>query len=1702
MVKSANNKASRRRSRAVQSTLAKRRLTLEGLEARQLLAAAVAPVTGNVNPAAIVSDNVQPANIGSVEAFNVNELELVGQTGLNDQLFNAQLIPLGTAANQEPIVDVSGTLSLVQTNNPTQQPEDVDFFAADLRAGDILDVGALGGVGGIDVFYETGRRWFAVESNTSNPLLLPDNSPLQTLGAVVGAQVVPETGRYYFRVATNGQSASYTLGLRTYRPFLESQPIGTEQIVFIDFDGYVGALSDLQPLDFTDPANPVPSTGTIRVDGLVDFMPNFGLLTRDEDELINKILQRVEEDFNVGVANLGGNGSYDLTGIPGQFGIRILNSRDHADPFGVPNVTRVIVGGTNTDISQTPAVLGISETIDVGNFDTSELVFSPLDQVLPYTAGIPISGAQSTLDLVAQTIAVTVSHELGHSFGLYHTDGTNNVGSLIDGPGPPVQAFDFELGPDGIFGTEDDEQLIFPDSDRFSLVEGYLGFERTAASLAFALSTGTAGGSVAGRVYSDFNGNGSGVGDAGLAGVTVFADVNGNGLFDASEPRAVSGDDGTYVLSGAPGAVAIGIILPANSTASTATSQQVTIPTSGTVSGVDFGVVRTRSDITGTKFADLNGNGTREANEPGIGGVYVYLDLDGDDRPDLGEPRAITAADGTYNINFPGPGTYTIREVVEAGFIQTFPVSGEHTVVFNGTVLNGNFNFGNQPARDFGDAPDGYAVTVAEGGANHGIVIGLSLGTNVDRELDGTHSAGADFDDLNGELQLDGTIRDDEDGVRSLVPLAPGATGSLNISATNTTGKSAYLQGWLDFNRNTIFEASEQIFVNELVGTTTSTDLPVFIPDGTEIGSIVGRFRYSHTLSLPATGSADSGEVEDHIFNIQATPNILNDDLSLTVPRNSVAVPLDVLANDFQLPGTTLTISRLDTTLLAEGGSARISSDGRTVLYTPPNGYVGLDQFRYFVNVPGVGERSAAVKVNVTFQTAQPIAVDDTYEVPQGVTNRPLNVLDNDIASVNGGLSIASFGQGDQGGTVGIVGGGQSLRYTPANGFAGTEQFSYAVTDSLGQTSMAQVTINVLPGSRDDDQVEFSFELRDTEDNRIIDNVTVGQEFYLSVLVDDIRNIPFLPEEGVGSAFLDLLYTDELVATVPVTGAANGYPFDITFGPLFSGDSTTFRQGDAATPGLLNEIGGTQPFGSGNNGQGQAHTGPAVLFTVKMQAVQSGVATFQADPADDPQSEVLVLGGNAAVPVSGLRLGNAELLIVDNPATGQATKALDDPYLDGLDPNDGSLIVGGSDVNLPVLANDLINGTIVEFGLQTAPTRGTATVNDAGTPNDFSDDYIVYRANAGVNAVDRFTYVIVTADGFRSTAEVSVAVGAAGADDDVFFDFRFVTDDLNNPTPLTALNVGDRFGVQVYVDDLRGPTEATVFGVFAGYLDILYDRGLVSPTNQLNTDFGFDVVFDPQFNDQAAVGTITAPGFINEFGSFQRDTDGEAGPLGGEPELMATLFFRANAAGNLKFKGDKADFSPFQDTLLYDPPGRVDPSMIRYDVESINITVPSGESPLQNGLNPMDVDADGYVSPIDVLGVVNTLNRMGREGVQGEAASFTSLFVDVDGDSQVTPFDALQVINYLNQQSRSRSINGESAPLVSSPTASPAALRTDEVFAGVGQADSDRVVSADSDASSTSRPAAVAPIESTNNDQDDDDDILTLLADDVATVWT
>ncbi|MFV2069946.1 MAG: beta-propeller domain-containing protein, partial [Pirellulales bacterium] len=74
----------------------------------------------------------------------------------------------------------------------------------------------------------------------------------------------------------------------------------------------------------------------------------------------------------------------------------------------------------------------------------------------------------------------------------------------------------------------------------------------------------------------------------------------------------------------------------------------------------------------------------------------------------------------------------------------------------------------------------------------------------------------------------------------------------------------------------------------------------------------------------------------------------------------------------------------------------------------------------------------------------------------------------------------------------------------------------------------------------------------------------------------------------------------------------------------------------------------------------------------------------------------------------------------------------------------------------------------------------------------------------------------------------------------------------------------------------------------------------------------------------------------------------------------------------------------------------------------------------QNQQNPLDVNADAIITPLDALVVINRLNaavaksnRVAPLRQIGDS-NRVSVHADVDGDGILTPLDALRVINYLN----------------------------------------------------------------------------------------
>lgn len=1704
-MKRGNPQTKSRHQGRLESGQRNRRLTLENLETRQLLAAAI----GSGGPAFVSGygaiDNVAPRNIGTVTAFQFNESELSTGRGINDSRGTAEAIPLGTLPGQQDTIDIRGSLPPLtnSTLNGTQF-EDVDFFRFNLRAGDILDIATTGAAGRFDVLYANGQQWFGTLSN--NGQVYPANSPLQTLGNAVGAQVVPETGTYFLRISrevTGTAATAYTAGLRVYRPVMEGAPIGAQQVIYLDFEGGLFPTSL-----FFDPAAfdpPLPST--IQIPSLVESLNNLGfnvpIVVTPESEaivntLIDDVLDRIEDDFNLWIPATGGNGNFNATGIPGQYGVKILNSRDHADPgFNAPYVTRVFVGGAADDVIFPAGLYGIAQSVDVGNFNTSEFVLTLLDAIGFDAQTIPISLTANRLQIAAQGIALTVSHELAHSFGIFHTDRAGGIRSIIDANVGIND--DYELGLDGIFGTVDDVDMPFPERDRFNPVEGFFGFNRVTAGLAWGLATGTQGTSLSGTVFNDANRDSArGAGESGLGGVRVFVDANGNGTFDTGETSTLTAADGSFTLPVAAGNNQISIVPPAGYVLTTPASR----PVSGAASNITFGLHRPDAAFTGRKFADLNGNGVMDAGETGISGVFVYIDLDRDGRIDLGEPRATTNADGTYTLNFNGlqaGQTYQIREVVEPGFEQIAPASGFHEFVYSPLNTPIGLNFANRPSRDFGDAPDSYMTLLASGGPSHGIIPGLSLGQRVDRDLNGQPSLLANGDDISGEIGSTGTVVDDEDGVRILTPIAPGSTATFEVTITNTTGQVGYLQAWFDYDKDGTFSGpGEKVLTNRVLPAGTNL-VNVNIPTGVTTGNLYTRWRYSLTPDLGIGGAANSGEVEDHLFTVQAQAKIANDD-SITVPRNQPSTQIFVLANDFETSENQLEISGVDVNLLGTRGTVIRSSDRRSVFYTPPLGFVGQDRFTYTVT-PEFGEPSTAtVTVNVTFQSDVPVALDDSFVVAQGDNNVALNVLDNDLASSFGGITIVSVTAGSQGGSTRLEGGNQTVRYTPRAGFAGTEEFIYTISDARGNVSSATATINMSPGSATDDVVGFRIEFLDVVNAQPITDIQAGQEFFARVTVEDLRSP--LNQTGVFSAFLDLLYTDELVSVLPDSG--NPLGFAVQFGSLFQSGITGLQSGDASTPGLIDEIGSQRVSLTGSG----TPEGRIELFTVRFQAVSPGVATFAANPADESINDTTVYNRMTELAVNELRLGISELVI--SPSSNIFTSAIDDAFPDGLD-STGVRIQSGRAAQLDVLANDLLGptGAISEFFIVNTPGRGDIVING---------NSLLYTPRGSViNQFDTFTYAIVTEDGVRSTAEVTLFVGDPIAAQnqapignkpfDVDISLKVVD---GNGNPLTRVSPGSRFGVQVIVQDLRAALQANPLGVFAAFSDILYDADLARPSNQILTDqFDFDVTFPPEsgFGVIGAFGVADRLGIIDEFGSFLANTNPTNNPphpsLTGQPVVLATLFFDAVGTGNLRLVSSPADATPFRDTLLFQPAEPVEVSRIRYNVTNVQIGGsgnPEGEM-RQNGLLPADVNGDGNVTPIDALSVINQIGRA-RSGASGEsAANVPTIYSDVNGDGEVTPLDALVVLNYLSKARRGdvpidlqqlSALQPNAHGVI--PVDSYAALNqllTGRFAGGSGQAEGESVA-----------PVKVPMIEGAPaGDDDEEDALLGLLADDVASLW-
>src|SRR5437764_610938 len=106
---------------------------------------------------------------------------------------------------------------------------------------------------------------------------------------------------------------------------------------------------------------------------------------------------------------------------------------------------------------------------------------------------------------------------------------------------------------------------------------------------------------------------------------------------------------------------------------------------------------RLLSSIAGVVFNDLNGDGTRQATEPPLGGMKVFLDLNNNGVADAGEPSVLSDLLGNYSFPSLTAGNYEVgATAIPSGVYKPttkppaglLPLSATHDYALKGTFAD------------------------------------------------------------------------------------------------------------------------------------------------------------------------------------------------------------------------------------------------------------------------------------------------------------------------------------------------------------------------------------------------------------------------------------------------------------------------------------------------------------------------------------------------------------------------------------------------------------------------------------------------------------------------------------------------------------------------------------------------------------------------------------------------------------------------------------------------------------------------------------------------------------------------------------------------------------------------------------------------------------------------------------------------------
>ncbi|RJE71162.1 LruC domain-containing protein [Pseudoalteromonas sp. MSK9-3] len=165
---------------------------------------------------------------------------------------------------------------------------------------------------------------------------------------------------------------------------------------------------------------------------------------------------------------------------------------------------------------------------------------------------------------------------------------------------------------------------------------------------------------------------------------------------------------------------------------------------------------------------------------------------------------------------------------------------------------------------DFGDAPNGYATTLADSGPRH------LYDPNDDGENLIYLGASVDGENINTAADLAAEpIDNSDDGVAFVTDFV----GGQNTQIIVTASQNSYLYAWFDWNQDQVFSADEAM-LDKVAINAGDNSLLIPVPETTLEGNTWARFRVtdgSEASNISATGGVSGGEVEDYEITTYAS---------------------------------------------------------------------------------------------------------------------------------------------------------------------------------------------------------------------------------------------------------------------------------------------------------------------------------------------------------------------------------------------------------------------------------------------------------------------------------------------------------------------------------------------------------------------------------------------------------------------------------------------------------------------------------------------------------------------------------------------------------------------------------------------------------------------------------------------------------------